>query len=253
MGSAAIAVKLFAIFRSPQYRPLMKQIVYYEEKDGIATIRMDDGKVNKLSHAMWDGLDAAFDKAEAAGAVVLFTGREGKFSAGFDLDEMYKGPQEAINLTCRGSEFAVRLMKFGTPVITVSTGHCLAMGAFLALASDYRIGADGPFKVGLNETQIGMTMHDFGIELARYKIAPTWFNRAAINGEVMSPRDAVQAGYYDKVVAPDALMATAQGTAEMFKMLKMHAFNGTKNKSRRELFKVFNAAIEADRNMAVTG
>ena len=68
-------------------------------------------------------------------------------------------------LTSRGSKMARRILSFPTPVIGVSTGHCIAMGAFLMLACDYRIGAAGDFKVGLNETIIGMTMHNFGIEL----------------------------------------------------------------------------------------
>ena len=148
----------------------MSNIVTYSCKEGVATITMDDGKVNALSHTVWDELGDAFDKAEAADAIVILQGRPGLFSGGFDLKEMGKGPEAAIALTTRGSEMARRILAFPTPVIGVSTGHCIAMGAFLMLACDFRIGADGEFKTGLNETMIGMTMHNFGIELARYRV-----------------------------------------------------------------------------------
>jgi len=148
----------------------MSNNVTYSYEDGIATISMDDGKANALSHDMWDQLGEAFDKAEASKAIVILKGRDGLFSGGFDLKEIAKGPEQAILLTARGSKMARRIMAFPTPVIGVSTGHCIAMGAFLMLACDYRIGAAGGFKTGLNETMIGMTMHHFGIELARYRI-----------------------------------------------------------------------------------
>ena len=40
------------------------------------------------------------------------------------------------------------------------------MAAFLLLASDIRIGADGPFRIGLNEVAIGIPVPTFGLELA---------------------------------------------------------------------------------------
>ena len=85
-------------------------------------------------------------------------------------------------------------------------------------------------KTGLNETQIGMTMHDFGIELAREFIPKNYLNRSLINGEIFGPDDAKMAGYYDNLTAKDAVLATAMGVAKMMKLLNMRAFNGTKNK-----------------------
>ena len=80
----------------------MTSPVSYELNDGVATITMDDGKANALGHLMFDELNTAFDQAEKAEAVVVLKGREGRFSGGFDLKEMYKGPEEAKLLTKRG-------------------------------------------------------------------------------------------------------------------------------------------------------
>ena len=224
----------------------MSTIVTYTYNDGVATIAMDDGKANVLSHTMWEELEAAFDQAEKSGAIVLLKGRDGIFSGGFDLKEMAKGPEQAILLTARGSKMARRILAFPTPVIAVSTGHCIAMGAFLMLACDYRIGTDGAFKTGLNETLIGMTMHNFGIELARYRIPANYFNRCVINAEIWTPTGAITAGFYDQIVPAEQLDQASQMAAKGFSQLNMTAFNGTKNKSRKAFLQLLDQCIESD-------
>ena len=224
----------------------MGTIVTYTYNDGVATIAMDDGKANVLSHTMWEELEAAFDQAEKSGAIVLLKGRDGIFSGGFDLKEMAKGPEQAILLTARGSKMARRILAFPTPVIALSTGHCIAMGAFLMLACDYRIGTDGAFKTGLNETLIGMTMHNFGIELARYRISANYFNRCVINAEIWTPTGAITAGFYDQIVPAEQLDHASQMAAKGFSQLNMTAFNGTKNKSRKAFLQLLDECIESD-------
>ena len=224
----------------------MSTIVTYTYNDGVATIAMDDGKANVLSHTMWEELEAAFDQAEKSGAIVLLKGRDGIFSGGFDLKEMAKGPEQAILLTARGSKMARRILAFPTPVIAVSTGHCIAMGAFLMLACDYRLGADGAFKTGLNETLIGMTMHNFGIELARYRISANYFNRCVINAEIWTPTGAITAGFYDQIVPAEQLDQASKMAAKGFSQLNMTAFNGTKNKSRKAFLQLLDQCIESD-------
>jgi len=224
----------------------MSELVNYKIDGGVATIEMDDGKANALSYAMWDQLEAAFDKAEKAKATVLLKGRAGVFSGGFDLKEMSQGPEQAVRLISRGAKVARRLLAFPTPVIGVSTGHCIAMGAFLMLVCDYRIAVAGDFKVGLNETMIGMTMPHFGIELARYRLPLNYFNRCVVNAEIFSPEDGITAGFYDSVVAPEQLEDSIAQTAALFDKLDGQAFNDTKNKSRKQILELFDQCIEAD-------
>ncbi len=230
----------------------MSNLVTYTCEDGIATIQMDDGKANVLSPNMLDQLDAAFDKAETDGAVVILTGRDGGvFSGGFDLSVMMSGPEAAIALTCKGSRFANRILAHPFPVIAATAGHAIAMGAFTLLACDYRIGPEGGTKTGLNETQIGMTMHHWGIEMARAFIPKHYLNRSLVNGEIFTPSDAKDAGYYDKLVTAEMVMETARTTAKMMSMLNMRAFKGTKRKSRKDLFEKLEWAIDEDSRMSV--
>ncbi len=229
----------------------MTDIVTLNINEKVAEITMDDGKANVLSHSMFDQLNETFDIAEKEKAIIILKGRDGLFSGGFDLKELSKGPKEALELTSRGSKFARRILSFPTPVIGLSTGHCIAMGAFLMLACDYRVGVQGQFKIGLNETLIGMTMHDFGIELARYRIPLNYFNRSVINAELYAPSDAMEAGFYDTVIKIESMESNISEITQNFKNLNMSAFVGTKIKSRRALLELLDECIENDMRMTV--
>src|SRR5215831_17787666 len=111
--------------------------VSYRLEDSIATITLDDGNKNVLSQAMFSDMAEALDRAEADKAVVLLTGREGIFSAGFDLKSLGPGGDAAYTMVRTGFELATRLLSFPAPVVIACTGHALAMGAFLLLTSDY--------------------------------------------------------------------------------------------------------------------
>ena len=218
----------------------------YTFKDGVAVIAMDDGKANALGTQTWAELNTAFDKAEKDDAIVILTGRDGVMSGGFDLKEMQAGPQEALELTSKGSKFARRIMAHPRPVIMAATGHTIAMGAFLALACDYSMIKAGSFKVGLNETLIGMTMHNFGIEMGRYHLTNAHFNRCVINGEIFDPKGAMHAGFFDRVVPEQQWPMAIPMAGQMFGQVNAKAFRETKLRSRKEIFAILDQAILDD-------
>ena len=111
---------------------------------------------------------------------------------------------------------------------------------------DYRIGVDGPFSIGLNEVQIGMTMHHAGIELARDRLRKSAFHRSVINGEMFNPQHAMDAGFLDKVVQPEELHAAALEAARQLKKINMKAHKNTKLKVRKALLDTLDNAIELD-------
>ena len=224
----------------------MTDVVTYQLNDSIATITMDDGKVNALSLQMFAELNAAFDRANSDGAVVVFTGREGKFSAGFDLGELGAGGPDAAALLRSGFELAERILSFATPVIIACNGHAIAMGVFLLLSGDYRIGVDGPYKINANEVALGMTMPRTAVEICRQRLAPAHFNRAIILAEPYSPAEAVGAGFLDRVVEASELQEVARSTAADLAKLNMNAHAASKLRARENALKAIHAAIKAD-------
>jgi len=224
----------------------MNARVTYQFKDSIATIAMDDGKANVMSLAMLAELNGALDRAVADRAVVVLTGREGMFSAGFDLQVLAAGGSDAYRMLMSGFELAERLLSFPTPVVVACNGHALAMGVFLVLAADHRIGTEGAYKIGANEVAIGMTMPFCAIEVCRQRLAPAHFNRAVINAEIYAPGEAVIAGFLDRVVDASALQNEAQSTAAKLAKLNMAAHTATKLRVREQTLKQIRQAIEAD-------
>ncbi len=97
--------------------PPMSDPVTYTLDEGIATIALDDGKVNVQSIATLNELHAAFDQAERDGAVVMLTGREGCFSAGFDLKVFRDEPERLGEMLTLGATLYERMLAFPTPVL----------------------------------------------------------------------------------------------------------------------------------------
>ncbi|MBK1852335.1 MULTISPECIES: crotonase/enoyl-CoA hydratase family protein [Marinobacter] len=224
----------------------MTDLVTYTLNDGVATIAINNGKANALSHQVFEQLNKALDQAEQDKAVVILTGQPGIFSAGYDLKEMQKGMKEAEALVTVGSTFTRRLAAFPLPIIGACSGHAIAKGAFIMLSVDYRVGIEGSFKLGLNEVAIGMTMHHAGIEIARHRLAPAHFYRSVINAEIYSPEGAVEAGYLDEVVAPEQLMNRANELAQGFRKLNMRAHAQTKVKTKAGYLELLDQSIKKD-------
>ncbi|MDE1164172.1 MAG: crotonase/enoyl-CoA hydratase family protein [Pseudomonas sp.] len=224
----------------------MSELIDYQLDDGIATLTLHNGKVNAISPDVIVAFNAALDRAEQDRAIVIITGQPGILSGGYDLKVMTAGPQQAVSLVASGSTLARRLLSHPFPIIVACPGHAVAKGAFLLLSADYRIGVAGPYSIGLNEVQIGMTMHHAGIELARDRLGRAAFQRSVINGEMFNPQSAADAGFLDKVVEPEQLRETALAAAQQLKKINMTAHRNTKLKVRRALLEALDRAIDLD-------
>ncbi len=240
-------------FETPfQYTPAqdreatMQDHLTYALEGRIATITMDDGKVNAFSIPMLRSLHAAFDQASKDNAVVILAGREGIFSAGFDLKVIQGGQSELVEMLTLGATLAERILQFPTPVLVACTGHCYPAGAFLLLSADARIAADGPFRIGLNEVSIGLTLPWFAVELARHRLSPPHFDRTTVTATMYSPVDAVAAGFVDRVVEPDALRSASLERASELAALGPTAHAATKLRAREPVLKAVRAAIERE-------
>jgi enoyl-CoA hydratase len=224
----------------------MTELVSYRLEDSVAVVAMDDGKLNVLSRQMLEELDGALDRAAADRAVVVITGRPGAFSAGFDLKELRAGGDESVALLRAGFELAERLLSFPLPVVIACSGHAMAMGVFLLLSADYRVGVAGPFKISANEVAIGMTIPRAAVEICRQRLVPAHFSRAVLLAELYSPDTALDAGFLDRVVAAAELPAAAKEVAAALTKLDMQAHAASKLRARAQMLEALRYAIEAD-------
>lgn len=229
----------------------MSELVSYQFSNGIARLTLSNGKVNAVSPAVVEAFNKALDKAEQDKAVVVITGQPGILSGGYDLKVMTSSVEAAKDLVAAGSTLARRMLSHPYPVIVACSGHAVAKGAFILLSADYRIGIEGPFKIGLNEVAIGMTMHHVGIELARARLTNSAFNRSVVNAEMFDPAEAVTAGFLDKVVPAEELENKAMEMATQLTKLNMTAHRNTKLKTRKALLELLDSSITIDKQHAL--
>jgi enoyl-CoA hydratase len=224
----------------------MAELVSYDVDGRIATIAMDDGKVNALSVAMLRELHAAVDQAERDGALVILTGRDGYLSAGFDLGVFATTAEQVHEMLLLGATLAERLLAFPTPVVVACGGHAVAAGAFLLLSADLRIGVDGAFRIGLNEVKIGLTVPRFVVEMARQRLHPAAFSRSVVTAVMCDPVAAVAAGFLDGVVPAGELRSAAREAAADLAELNAAAHAATKLRVRGATLSAMRAAIESE-------
>ena len=213
----------------------MTRSVHYHLRDGIATIRIDDDKRNALSPQVFKELNDAFDRAESDRAIVILTGRESVFSAGFDLKVMKRGGTEALRMLWAGYRLPARVLAYPYPVVAACNGHVLAMGVFLMLSADYVIGSRGEFRIAANEVAIGLTMPRIAAAMLRHRLHPAAFQRAVNLSEIFDPEAALGAGFFDELVAPAELGACAEFRAGQFRELDMGAHTASKRRIRASL------------------
>ncbi|MEP1125539.1 MAG: crotonase/enoyl-CoA hydratase family protein [Ilumatobacter sp.] len=222
-----------------------------ERRDGgVLVCHIDDGKANALSMDIIAAVSAAVDEAEQDAEVtsMVLHGREGKFSAGFDLTVMRSGDLAAMSeLVASGGELVARLYGADIPVVAASTGHALAAGALLLLGCDVRIGADVDCKIGLNEVAIGMVLPDWAFTIARARLSNRHLQRSVANARVTGASEATDIGYLDEVVPVADVLDVAVARAAELAALDPKAYRGTVRALRGDTLDAMHAQVAADR------
>ena len=216
----------------------------YELADQIAIITMDDGKANAFSPTMSAAVDAHLDRAANEAKAVLLTGRPGLFSGGFDLKIIRSGDAEAATaMRLAGTRLMMRLYGLPQPLVIAAPGHAIALGAFCLLTADYRVGVAGDFRIGLNETSIGMSLPPFGLMLAKERLSKRHLARAAIGATLFDPQEAKDAGFLDEVVAGEELREAGLAAAKRLAELDGAAYAAVKEGLRGEAIEAVLAGL----------
>lgn len=224
----------------------MPQAVSYENDGSISIIRIDDGRVNALSPDLLRDFDRAVDQAERDGLPLMLIGRPGVLSGGFDLDVMRKRGVAAWIMILRGFRLAVRLLTHPHPVVVACTGHAIAMGSFLLLSGDVRVGARGAYKIQANEVAVGMTLPYTALALCTWRLSPNELGRATLMSRPYSPDDAVPAGFLDLVVDEAEIETAARQQALEAAELPGRAHAQTKWRARSALVRRLRWTILRD-------
>jgi enoyl-CoA hydratase len=180
------------------------------ERNGpVALLRMENGKANAISAALLERLDGLIAQLGDARAAVI-TGQGSAFCAGLDLPALADLDRQTMRgFIQRFSAVMLRIFELPIPLVAAVNGHAVAGGCVLALQADVRIGADRDARIGLNETQLGIGLPLAVVETLRWQVPGPSLAPLALEGRLVSPREALQLGLLHEVVPETDLLTRA--------------------------------------------
>lgn len=194
-------------------------MIDFELNDGIGIVRMNNNSAKnsfdiEFAELFIDKVEQANQESKA----IVISGVDNVFSAGYNVKIIGKDQKATEKLVELGGKIVVQLLDIRKPVIAACTGHAIALGAVILLGCDFRIGASGNFKIGLNETQLGLALPVFATELAKQRIPHQHIHDVILGAGLHNPEQAQKFGFLDRVVDLDAVVpesiALAQKLAE---------------------------------------
>lgn len=212
-----------------------------QSRDGITEIQLARPPANALDPALVAALRAAVQGAPADGARgLILAGREGMFCAGLDVPALLQLDRDAMRAFWR--EFfalCAALARAPIPVVAAVTGHSPAGGAVLALMCDYRIMAHGPFRIGLNEVEVGLSVPDC-LQLAMRRIVgPYRAERLLVAGAMIEAEQARAIGLVDELAPMEQVGQRARHWLEQLLALPEAAMRRTRALARADLAAAF--------------
>ena len=208
---------------------MSEKLATLKKEDNVSILTLDDGKANVFSSEMSQHINECLDDVPTEDGCLVITGREGIFSAGFDLKTIEGGDMKLIqNMTINGFKLLSRIFAFPRPVIAACSGHGIALGTFLLCCCDYRIGVKGDFMLGANEMRTNMVIPLPILELIKFRVAQSHKYRAVLGAEMYTLENAIDAGLMDEVVESDNLMKVALEKATDLATMGHPAYSMTK-------------------------
>lgn len=218
----------------------------------IVEVKLARAPVNALDPALCKDLRNAIDSAIDAGAQgLVLSGGPKVFSAGLDVPYLLSLGEDRHALRTAWEIFfdsAMALAACPVPVVAALAGHAPAGGCVLALCCDYRVMASGPFRIGLNETQVGLVAPEGIQRLLRRVVGPNRAERLLVAGEMLDAEQALQAGLVDELVEIDNVAHRARVWLEQLLTLPRQAMLQTRAIARADLVEALQPQhIQLDR------
>ncbi len=194
--------------------------VSLSREGAVGVITLDRPPANSYDRGFLDELDAAIDEARfdsGVRSILLRSASEKFFSAGADVQFFAKSDVETQSIfVIHANEVMSKLER--TPKVSVAAinGHCLGGGLELALCCDFRLAADGGYRIGLPEVTLGLLPGTGGTQRLPRLIGRQKALALMLKGSALSPQEALGAGIVDEVVPAGELAQRALERARDF-------------------------------------
>ncbi len=221
----------------------------------IRQLRLDRPPVNALSPELIVGLKKAIQAApgDDARALVL-SGAPGRFSGGLDVPLLLGLDRPAMAALWREFYALLGAIAASTiPIVAAITGHAPAGGTVLALFCDWRVMAEGDYRVGLNEVPVGIPLPPVIMAGLRRLVGPRQAERLAVSGGLFSPHEALALGLVDELVAPERVADRGVGWCQSLLALPAEAMTLTRRLARADLVSIFEDDLEPELQRVIAG
>lgn len=175
-------------------------------------LRLDNPPVNAFSPAQFDAAFAFLERAEADPAckALVIAGANGVFSAGVDIRVLPTLDADGLRQLVRNiNVLSLLIYGFPKPVVCAVEGHAIGLGAVIMAASDFRIAAEGGYRIGLNELDAGLQFPICAAELVLCSMSPTAARRLCLGAKLYPPHDPLLTELVDELVEPGVVLARA--------------------------------------------
>lgn len=218
-----------------------------EHPNGVLELALARPPVNALDPALCSQLARAVRDGIAAGAAgLVLSGGPKVFSAGLDVPHLLGLGDDRAAVRDAWERFFDAVRAIGespVPVVAAIAGHSPAGGCVLALCCDYRVMAEGPFRIGLNETQVGLVAPEGIQHLLRRVVGAYRAERMLIAGEMVDSARALEIGMVDELAAIDAVGTRALAWLDALLALPRKPMLRTRQIARADLV----AALQPER------
>jgi enoyl-CoA hydratase/carnithine racemase len=218
------------------------------EHGAIRELRLDRPPVNALSPELILALRKAIQVAPGEGArALILSGAPGRFSGGLDIPLLLGLNRSAMADLWREFYGLLGAIAGSTvPIVAAITGHAPAGGTVLALFCDWRVMAEGDYKMGLNEVPVGIPLPPVILSGLRRLLGPRQAERLAVGGELLSPHEAVRLGLVDELASPEKVVDRALEWCGRLVALPAEAMTSTRRGARADLLAVFESDLEPE-------
>ncbi|MCB1055778.1 MAG: enoyl-CoA hydratase/isomerase family protein [Acidobacteria bacterium] len=221
------------------------------DRGPVRVLRLQRPPVNALDPALITALRSAVETAPRDGArALLLAGTPGRFSGGLDLRVLLGLDREALRPVWQDFfELMAGLATSPIPVAAAMTGHAPAGGTVLGIFCDYRVLAEGGFKVGLNEVQVGLPLPHPIYRAFERLIGPRIAERMAVEGTLIEPAEALAIGLVDELAPVDEVEARAEAWCRRVVDLPPSAFEQTRRRARQPLAGYFSTGAAREQEV----
>lgn len=216
--------------------------------ESIRELRLNRPPVNALTTEVLVALREAIEKAPAEGVrAMVISGSPGRFSGGLDVPALLKFDTPGIATLWRELYAILRAIASSRiPIVAAITGHAPAGGTVLSLFCDGRVMAEGDFKIGLNEVQVGIPLPPIILSGLQRLVGMRVGEQLAVTGALLSSQDALRVGLVDELAPAEQVVERALAWCQRMLAVPAQAFALTRRDARADVVALFDRDLEKE-------